>query len=73
MIENFTLAAILAATVILVILAFIDCLIASTECKHERFAKFDSYHKKMCVDCGEFFSTKEDKYEFKSSNPKIKC
>lgn len=61
MIENFALATFLAAAFIFLIIAFIDCLIADSQCHHEKFANFDSYHQKMCIDCGQFFSTKEVK------------
>ncbi len=54
---------ILTSSLLFIIFSFFELtmLLGKTECKHEHQATFDSYHKKVCIDCGEEFSTKDIK------------
>jgi hypothetical protein len=61
MIHQLTFALIASGVVLFALFAFIDCIIDYPDCKHETCATFDSCHKKMCIDCGKEFSTREIK------------
>lgn len=64
MITSFSLGILLAGGVVLIALCFMEYLLlqcSNEDCNHERQATFDSYHKKVCIDCGQEFSTTEIK------------
>ena len=60
MIEQFSFAVLLAGGLIFIIFGFVEYVIhiEDKHCEHECCATFDSYHEKMCIDCGHRISTK---------------
>jgi hypothetical protein len=63
MIQQLPFLILLVGGLFFVLFLFLDYAMFDheTDCKHEHQATFDSYNKKMCIDCGKEFSTKEDK------------
>jgi hypothetical protein len=59
MMTSFSLGILLAGGLILVVLCFIEYafLHDDKDCQHECQTTLDSYHKKVCIDCGQEFST----------------
>lgn len=64
MIEQFSWAVVLIGGVVLtIIFCFVKYVFwqKKSECQHMAQATFDSYYKKVCIDCGAEFSTAESK------------
>jgi hypothetical protein len=61
MMTSLSLGILLAGGVILITLCFIEYLLLQDdkECNHDFQTTLESYHKKVCIDCGAEFPTKE--------------
>lgn len=61
MIEQFGWAVVLAGGLVFIIFCFVEHALSKEKkgCEHITQTTFDSYHKKVCIDCGEEFSTTE--------------
>lgn len=62
MIASFSIGVILAAGFVFVAFAFIKYVLwqEKNDCLHETKTTYESYHKQVCVDCLEEFSTMGD-------------
>ncbi len=52
----------LAGGLLFIVFCFIDFAVChDDDCEHEHKTTYDSYHKQVCVDCLQEFSTEESK------------
>jgi hypothetical protein len=61
MITSFLNVILFAIGFVVILFSFVGYVLwqEKKDCEHKTQATFDSYHKKVCIDCGEEFSTTE--------------
>lgn len=59
MITSALLGAFLVTVLVVMTLCFIEYALFQNvkDCEHKAQVTYDSYHKKICIDCGQEFST----------------
>jgi len=62
MIQQFSFALLFAGGFLFIVFVLVGYAVRQEkrDCEHETKTTYDSYHKQVCVDCLEEFSTKED-------------